>query len=141
MVRAIRLRRLHGHCMARGCIHLDERCTTVSTATELALFYSFTTLLVGLAGAILPWAEWFNKRENKNWRIAVFLTMCFTAVAPFSHAAFEHGLAKDRFVLQSHLPLAGFLRRWPRFLRYAVSRELGTRAFSIHGATPTSSGI
>lgn len=61
---------------------------------NLALFYSFTTLLVGLAGAILPWAEWFNKRENKNWRIAVFLTMCFTAVAPFSHAAFEHGLAK-----------------------------------------------
>ncbi|SPO19664.1 related to IZH3 - membrane protein involved in zinc ion homeostasis [Ustilago trichophora] len=61
---------------------------------NLALFYSFTTLLVGLAGAILPWAEWFNKRENKHWRIAVFLTMCFTALAPFSHAAFEHGLAK-----------------------------------------------
>lgn len=61
---------------------------------NLALFYSFTTLLVGFAGAILPWAEWFNKRENKAWRIAVFLTMCFTALAPFSHAAFEHGFAK-----------------------------------------------
>lgn len=61
---------------------------------NLALFYSFTTLLVGLAGAILPWAEWFNRRENKGVRIAVFLTMCATAVAPFSHAAFEHGLAK-----------------------------------------------
>ena len=61
---------------------------------NLALFYSFTTLIVGLAGAILPWAEWFNKRENKNWRIAVFLTMCATAIAPFSHAAFEHGMGK-----------------------------------------------
>ncbi|SJX60030.1 related to IZH3-membrane protein involved in zinc ion homeostasis [Sporisorium reilianum f. sp. reilianum] len=61
---------------------------------NLALFYSFTTLVVGLAGAILPWAEWFNERRNKNWRIAVFLTMAFTALAPFSHAAFEHRLAK-----------------------------------------------
>jgi len=61
---------------------------------NLALFYSFTTLFVGLAGAILPWAEWFNKRENKGLRIAVFLTMCFTALAPFTHAAFEHGLLK-----------------------------------------------
>lgn len=61
---------------------------------NLALFYSFTTLIVGLAGAILPWAEWFNRRENRVWRISVFLTMCFTALAPFSHAAFEHGLVK-----------------------------------------------
>lgn len=61
---------------------------------NLALAYSFTTLLVGFAGAILPWQSWFNERQNKHWRIAIFLTMCFTGVAPFSHAAFQHGLAK-----------------------------------------------
>ncbi|SAM73257.1 related to IZH3-membrane protein involved in zinc ion homeostasis [Ustilago bromivora] len=75
---------------------------------NLALFYSFTTLLVGLAGAILPWAEWFNKRENKSWRIAVFVTMCFTALAPFSHAAFEHGFAKTISFFSPILPSLAF---------------------------------
>ncbi|EST09659.2 Hly-III-related [Kalmanozyma brasiliensis GHG001] len=75
---------------------------------NLALFYSFTTLLVGFAGAILPWAEWFNKRENKTWRIAVFLTMCFTALAPFSHAAFEHGLAKTLSFFSPIFPSLAF---------------------------------
>lgn len=75
---------------------------------NLALFYSFTTLLVGLAGAILPWAPWFNKRENKNWRIAVFLTMCFTALAPFSHSTFEHGLAKTFAFFSPILPSLAF---------------------------------
>ncbi|GAK62661.1 hlyIII-domain-containing protein [Moesziomyces antarcticus] len=75
---------------------------------NLALFYSFTTLVVGLAGAILPWAEWFNRRENKGWRIAVFLTMCFTALAPFSHAAFEHGLAKTMSFFSPIFPSLAF---------------------------------
>ncbi|PWZ03052.1 HlyIII-domain-containing protein [Testicularia cyperi] len=75
---------------------------------NLALFYSFTTLLVGLAGAILPWAAWFNERKNKHWRIAVFLTMCFTALAPFSHAAFEHGFAKTIHFFSPILPSLAF---------------------------------
>ncbi|KAJ1030584.1 hypothetical protein NDA16_001493 [Ustilago loliicola] len=75
---------------------------------NLALFYSFTTLLVGAAGAILPWAEWFNKRENKSLRIAVFLTMCFTALAPFTHAAFEHGFAKTMSFFSPIFPSLAF---------------------------------
>lgn len=75
---------------------------------NLALFYSFTTLVVGLAGAILPWAEWFNKRENKMLRIAVFLTMCATALAPFTHAAFEHGLAKTMAFFSPIFPSLAF---------------------------------
>ncbi|CEH19607.1 Predicted membrane proteins, contain hemolysin III domain [Ceraceosorus bombacis] len=61
---------------------------------NLAMFYSLTTLIVGAVGATVPWAAWFNERSNKGLRIAVFLTMCFTALAPFTHAAFEHGLIK-----------------------------------------------
>lgn len=75
---------------------------------NLALFYSFTTLIVGFAGAILPWAEWFNKRENKGWRIAVFLTMCTTALAPFSHAAFEHGFGKTMSFFSPIFPSLAF---------------------------------
>ncbi|EPQ31897.1 uncharacterized protein PFL1_00096 [Pseudozyma flocculosa PF-1] len=75
---------------------------------NLALAYSITTLLVGLAGAILPWADWFNKRENKGIRIAVFLTMCFTALLPFSHAAFEHGFSKTVTFFSPILPSLAF---------------------------------
>ncbi|KAE8212504.1 hypothetical protein CF327_g3870 [Tilletia walkeri] len=67
---------------------------------NLALFYSFTTLLVGLVGATLPWAKWFNTREAKMWRVTVFLSMAFAALLPFTHAAYEHGLSKTAsFVL------------------------------------------
>ncbi|SNX81319.1 related to IZH3 - membrane protein involved in zinc ion homeostasis [Melanopsichium pennsylvanicum] len=75
---------------------------------NLALFYSFTTLIVGMAGAILPWAEWFNRRGNKSVRIAVFLTMCFTALAPFSHSAFEHGLVKTLSFFSPIFPSLAF---------------------------------
>lgn len=75
---------------------------------NLALAYSFTTLLVGFAGAILPWQSWFNERQNKHWRIAIFLTMCFTALAPFSHAAFQHGLAKTFGFFSPILPSLAF---------------------------------
>ncbi|CAD6886766.1 unnamed protein product [Tilletia controversa] len=61
---------------------------------NLALFYSFTTFLVGVTGATLPWAKWFNTREAKMWRVAIFLSMAFAALLPFTHAAYEHGLTK-----------------------------------------------
>ncbi|PWN52980.1 HlyIII-domain-containing protein [Violaceomyces palustris] len=75
---------------------------------NLAMFYSATTLLVGLVGAILPWAAWFNDRSAKPIRIAVFLTMCFTALLPFSHAAFEHGLVKTATFFSPILPSLAF---------------------------------
>ncbi|KAN0066554.1 inc metabolism membrane protein [Thecaphora frezii] len=75
---------------------------------NLALAYSITTLLVGLVGAILPWAPWFNRRENKPIRIAVFLTMCFTALLPFSHAAFQHGSSKTVSFFSPILPSLAF---------------------------------
>ena len=75
---------------------------------NLALFYSCTTLLVGLVGSIVPWADWFNDRNNKPIRIAVFLTMAFTALLPFSHAAFEHGLVKTALFFSPILPSLAF---------------------------------
>lgn len=71
---------------------------------NLALLYSLTTLVVGIVGAVLPWAAWFNQRENKPWRIVVFLTMCFTSLAPFAHAVFEHGLFETLNFLSPILP-------------------------------------
>ncbi|PWO01354.1 HlyIII-domain-containing protein [Tilletiopsis washingtonensis] len=71
---------------------------------NLALFYSITTFLVGLMGATVPWAAWFNQRQNKGLRICVFLAMCFTGLAPFTHAAYEHGLLKTVLFFQPIVP-------------------------------------
>lgn len=61
---------------------------------NLAMVYSLSTLVVGLVGAIVPWQSWFNDRRNKPVRIAVFLAMCFTGLAPFTHALLSHGFYK-----------------------------------------------
>lgn len=71
---------------------------------NLAMFYSLTTLLVGAVGAIVPWAAWFNDRENKPIRIAIFLTMCFTGVGPFVHASLSHGFVKTSLFFSPILP-------------------------------------
>lgn len=77
---------------------------------NLAMFYSFTTLLVGAMGAIVPWASWFNDRKNKPIRIAVFLTMCFTGVGPFLHAGVSHGFLKTSLFFSPILPsLASYI--------------------------------
>ncbi|CAO1613857.1 unnamed protein product [Parajaminaea phylloscopi] len=71
---------------------------------NLALLYSLSTLVVGVVGAIVPWAAWFNERQNKGLRISVFLAMCFTGLAPFAHAVFEHGFYKTLSFLSPILP-------------------------------------
>ncbi|UZJ54964.1 hypothetical protein CBS101457_004284 [Exobasidium rhododendri] len=71
---------------------------------NLAMFYSLTTLIVGFVGAVVPWAAWFNDRNNKPIRIAIFLTMCFTGVGPFIHASLSHGLIKTTYFFSPILP-------------------------------------
>ncbi|GAA95098.1 uncharacterized protein L969DRAFT_95931 [Mixia osmundae IAM 14324] len=61
---------------------------------EIAMPYIYFIGAVGLLGMYLPWKEWFNKRENKGWRIAFFLSMCASAVAPQAHMAWMYGLVE-----------------------------------------------
>lgn len=56
------------------------------------LIYTLTTLSSAIAGSYLPFQKWFNQRKNKGWRIAFFVGICFTALAPLTHLAIEHGL-------------------------------------------------
>lgn len=74
---------------------------------NLAMFYSLTTLIVGTVGAIVPWAAWFNERQNKGLRISVFLAMCFTALAPFTHASISHGFMRTFSFFSPILPSVG----------------------------------
>ncbi|PWN27630.1 HlyIII-domain-containing protein [Jaminaea rosea] len=88
---------------------------------NLAMLYSCTTLVVGLIGAAVPWASWFNERSNKGLRIVVFLGMCFTSLLPFAHATYEHGLLKTLRFLSPILPslacyiigLVFYATNWP----------------------------
>lgn len=74
--------------------------------------YTVTTLASAIAGSYLPFQKWFNERQNKvssirnlfpgrdlttelryqGWRIAFFLGISFTAIAPLSHLAYAHGI-------------------------------------------------
>lgn len=77
---------------------------------NLAMVYSLTTFVVGLVGAVVPWASWFNERRNKPLRIAVFLTMCFTALAPFTHSSLAHGFVKTAVFASPIVPsLAAYI--------------------------------
>lgn len=105
---------------------------------NLAFFYSSTTFVVGLVGAILPWAKWFNTREAKPYRIATFLTMCFTALAPFTHAAFEHGFVKSFVFFSPIIPslafyvggLVFYALQWPE-KRWPGKYDLGANSHVI----------
>ena len=68
------------------------------------MLYSLTTLIVGITGAVVPWAAWFNERKNKGLRICVFLGMCFTSLAPFFHSTYEHGFFKTLKFLNPIIP-------------------------------------
>jgi len=65
--------------------------------------YNTTTCLIGALGLYLPWKEWFNKRGNKNYRIAFFLAMSGAGAAPLIHFAGLFGI-KDTWKFYSALP-------------------------------------
>ncbi|KAM0753865.1 HlyIII-domain-containing protein [Meredithblackwellia eburnea MCA 4105] len=58
---------------------------------ELAAGYMTFSAVLGIAGMILPWKPWFNEREFKMWRIAFFLGLAGSALAPILHMAFLFG--------------------------------------------------
>ncbi|KAI0044231.1 HlyIII-domain-containing protein [Auriscalpium vulgare] len=58
-------------------------------ANAWALFLSLC-FIMGSAGTVLPFAEWFNKPTHKRWRIVFFVSLAFTAVAPLTHLAILH---------------------------------------------------
>ncbi|KAF8070107.1 hemolysin-III related-domain-containing protein [Lyophyllum atratum] len=44
--------------------------------------------LTGLAGNVFPFMEWFNQHEYRFYRIAFFLSLAFSAIAPLAGLAF-----------------------------------------------------
>ncbi|KAI0063502.1 HlyIII-domain-containing protein [Artomyces pyxidatus] len=66
-------------------VYYGFQCDAITRDMYLTICF-----LTGVAGSILPFAEWFNKPESKGWRIVFFLSLAFTALAPLTHLALLH---------------------------------------------------
>ncbi|GAA5902622.1 hemolysin III family protein [Sporobolomyces salmoneus] len=58
---------------------------------NLATGYMIFSALVGITGMIVPWSAWFNQREYKAYRIAFFVALAASAIAPVTHRALLEG--------------------------------------------------
>ncbi|GAA5957778.1 hypothetical protein JCM3765_003763 [Sporobolomyces pararoseus] len=54
---------------------------------NLATGYMIFSAIIGVTGMIVPWSAWFNQREYKAYRIAFFVALAASAIAPVTHRA------------------------------------------------------
>ncbi|KAG6919381.1 hypothetical protein DXG01_006930 [Tephrocybe rancida] len=66
-------------------VHYGYRCYPVLGQTFLSLCF-----LTGLAGNILPFMDWFNRNEYRSFRVAFFLSLAFSALAPLAGLGLTH---------------------------------------------------
>ena len=62
----------------------------------LAHAYIGFIAVCGAIGVCMPWSSWFNKRENKGYRIAFFLTLCGSIIVPQMHMIWRYGVVDTR---------------------------------------------
>ncbi|KAI0823694.1 putative G-protein coupled receptor [Trametes gibbosa] len=100
------------HTMA-GCAHPHgmELCARIdyvgigwliSASVGTVVYYGFQCqeptrnaflllcLAIGLSGSILPFTEWFNRREYRHIRIVFFVSLSLSALAPIAALALMH---------------------------------------------------
>ncbi|GAA5860814.1 hypothetical protein JCM3774_003148 [Rhodotorula dairenensis] len=81
---------------------------------QLASAYMAFNFIIGGIGMLVPWQNWFNQREYKMWRIAFFVSLAASAIAPIAHRSFLIGTADTLRFYSPALPsviayLAGLL--------------------------------
>ncbi|KAI0645744.1 HlyIII-domain-containing protein [Trametes meyenii] len=89
-------------------------------------------LAIGVSGSILPFTDWFNRREYRHLRIAFFVSLAFSGLAPLLTLAYNHSLhAMGAFIspivpsfaayivgllfYATHFPECVLAPRWPSF--------------------------
>ncbi|GAA5980698.1 hypothetical protein JCM11641_000179 [Rhodosporidiobolus odoratus] len=70
----------------------------------LATGYMIFSALVGVAGMIVPWQAWFNKREYKMWRVAFFCSLAASAIAPIAHRSVIYGYTNTFWFYSPAIP-------------------------------------
>ncbi len=126
-------------------VYYGFQCQTATRDAFLLL-----CLAIGIAGSILPFTAWFNMREYKvcynrdvrcvvlahsvtlhqNWRIAFFLTLAFSGIAPLAELSRLHSFKEAVYFISpiapslvsyivgllfyaTHFPECVFASRWP----------------------------
>lgn len=62
-------------------------------STSQLCYVGFTSAL-GLLGVIIPWFPWFDKVENRHWRIMFFLGIAISGVVPMSHIVYTQTFSR-----------------------------------------------
>ncbi|KAF9227214.1 HlyIII-domain-containing protein [Gyrodon lividus] len=78
---------------------------------DLGKFFLVCCFLTGIAGNAFPFLKWFNDPAYRHWRIAFFLSLAFTAVAPLAVLAYLHSVPQ---VLVYIDPI------WPSLVSYLI---------------------
>jgi len=69
-------------------VHYGFQCNTNARGIFLVI-----CLINGLAGTIVPFWEWFDRSENKKWRIVFFVTMTvLITLGPLTQLTLLHSL-------------------------------------------------
>ncbi|GAA5876655.1 hypothetical protein JCM16303_003616 [Sporobolomyces ruberrimus] len=71
---------------------------------NLATGYMIFSAIVGVTGMIVPWSAWFNLREYKAYRIAFFVALAASAIAPVTHRALLTGFVDTLWFYSPAIP-------------------------------------
>jgi len=67
-------------------------------------------VLTGIAGNTMPFMGWFNQYEYRMWRIAFFLSLAFTSIAPLATFAYLHNMEQTfNFIFPVWPSIASYL--------------------------------
>lgn len=61
--------------------------------TSQLCYVSFTSAL-GLLGVVIPWYSWFDRVENRKYRIMFFLGIAISGVVPISHIIYSQSMSR-----------------------------------------------
>jgi len=78
---------------------------------DVGKMFLLCCLTTGIAGNAFPFLKWFNEPAYKHWRIAFFLSLAFSAVAPLAALSHLHS-AQEVFEFISPV--------WPSLVSYIL---------------------
>lgn len=58
------------------------------------MFYVGFTAALGLIGVVIPWFPWFDRVENRRYRIMFFLGIAISGILPITHITYTQSLIR-----------------------------------------------
>jgi len=101
-------------------------------ATPRVVFVSFS-VVSALLGTVFPFMDWFDRFEYRMYRIAFFLGLAFSAVAPLAQMARLYGLLDVIYFITPVIPsIAAYLVGLVFYVTHFPECFLAARAHASH---------